>query len=62
MCIRDRSQDTPPGPGRKSSNAPAGRTPRRGRLSALAVTLGGEKTSVTDARTSPGVAPAAHKA
>eukprot|EP00969_Alexandrium_andersonii_P091518 4039624-Alexandrium_andersonii.AAC.1 len=56
-----KSQDTPPGPGRKS-NAPAGRTPRRGRLSAIAATLGGEKTSATDARTSPGVAPAANRA
>eukprot|EP00969_Alexandrium_andersonii_P336182 14859910-Alexandrium_andersonii.AAC.1 len=45
--------DTPPGPGRKS-NAPAGRTPRRGRRSAIAVTLGGENTSATEARTSPG--------
>eukprot|EP00969_Alexandrium_andersonii_P179678 7941817-Alexandrium_andersonii.AAC.1 len=28
----------------------------------MAVTLGGEKTSATDARTSPGVAPAANRA
>eukprot|EP00969_Alexandrium_andersonii_P371313 15479239-Alexandrium_andersonii.AAC.1 len=56
-----KSQDAPPGPRRKS-NAPAGRTPRRGRLSAMAVTLGGEKTSTTDACTSPGVAPAANRA
>eukprot|EP00969_Alexandrium_andersonii_P262201 11590704-Alexandrium_andersonii.AAC.1 len=56
-----KSQDAPPGPGRKP-NAPAGRTPRRGRLSAMAVTLGGERTLATDARTSPRVAPAANKA
>eukprot|EP00969_Alexandrium_andersonii_P161174 7122918-Alexandrium_andersonii.AAC.1 len=48
-----KSQDAPPGPGRKLS-APAGGTPRRGRLSAMAVALGGENTSATDARTSPG--------
>eukprot|EP00969_Alexandrium_andersonii_P150103 6637504-Alexandrium_andersonii.AAC.1 len=57
-----KSDEAPaPGPGRKS-NAPAGRTPRRGRLSAIAVALGGEKTSATDARASPGVAPAATRA
>eukprot|EP00969_Alexandrium_andersonii_P127665 5643075-Alexandrium_andersonii.AAC.1 len=50
---RSKPHETPPGPGRRS-NAPAGSTPRRGRLSATAVTLGGEKTSATDARTSPG--------
>eukprot|EP00969_Alexandrium_andersonii_P060425 2660543-Alexandrium_andersonii.AAC.1 len=48
-----KSHDTPPRPGRKS-NAPAGRTPKRGRHSAMAVTLGGAKTSATEARTSPG--------
>eukprot|EP00969_Alexandrium_andersonii_P069884 3084640-Alexandrium_andersonii.AAC.1 len=48
-----KSHDTPPGPGRES-NAPAGRTPRRGRRSAMAIALGGEKTSATEARTSPG--------
>eukprot|EP00969_Alexandrium_andersonii_P292283 12918201-Alexandrium_andersonii.AAC.1 len=57
---RSKSHDVPPGPGHKS-NAPAGRTPRRGRLSAIAVTLSGEKTSATDARASPGVAPAAKR-
>eukprot|EP00969_Alexandrium_andersonii_P254568 11251963-Alexandrium_andersonii.AAC.1 len=56
-----KSHDEPPGPGRKS-NAPAGRTPRRGRLSAMAATLRGENTSATDARASPGAAPAANRA
>eukprot|EP00969_Alexandrium_andersonii_P336573 14877601-Alexandrium_andersonii.AAC.1 len=44
------------------SNAPAGSTPTRGCLTAAAVARGGEYTSRTDARTSPGVAPAANKA
>eukprot|EP00969_Alexandrium_andersonii_P300369 13279517-Alexandrium_andersonii.AAC.1 len=48
-----KSHDTPPGPGRKA-NAAAGRTPKRGRRSAMAATLGGKKTSATEARTSPG--------
>eukprot|EP00969_Alexandrium_andersonii_P069248 3054936-Alexandrium_andersonii.AAC.1 len=39
---RSKPHETPPGPGRKS-NAPAGSTPRPGRLSSIAVTLGGEK-------------------
>eukprot|EP00969_Alexandrium_andersonii_P005358 233023-Alexandrium_andersonii.AAC.1 len=56
-----KSHDIPPGPGRKS-NAPAGRTPERGRRSAMAATRGGENTSATEARASPGVAPAANKA
>eukprot|EP00969_Alexandrium_andersonii_P018613 813021-Alexandrium_andersonii.AAC.1 len=45
--------EAPPGPGRKS-NAPAGRAPRRGRLSAMAVTLRSENISATDAHTSLG--------
>eukprot|EP00969_Alexandrium_andersonii_P040469 1774544-Alexandrium_andersonii.AAC.1 len=32
------ADESPPGP-RRRSNAPAGRTPRRGRLSAIAVAL-----------------------
>eukprot|EP00969_Alexandrium_andersonii_P003773 163783-Alexandrium_andersonii.AAC.1 len=43
------------------SNAPAGRTPTRECLAAAAVTRGGEYTSHTKARTSPGIAPAANK-
>eukprot|EP00969_Alexandrium_andersonii_P051940 2281146-Alexandrium_andersonii.AAC.1 len=56
-----KSHDTPPGPGRMSK-APAGRTPTRGCLSAAAVARGGKYISHTEARTSPGVAPAANKA
>eukprot|EP00969_Alexandrium_andersonii_P207395 9162872-Alexandrium_andersonii.AAC.1 len=58
---QSKSHETPPGPGHRS-NAPAGSTPRRGRLSVMVVALGGEKTSATDARTSPGIAPAANRA
>eukprot|EP00969_Alexandrium_andersonii_P348321 15402298-Alexandrium_andersonii.AAC.1 len=56
-----KSRDAPPSPGRKS-NAPAGGAPRRNRLSATAVAIGGESTSATDARASPGVAPVANRA
>eukprot|EP00969_Alexandrium_andersonii_P187719 8294418-Alexandrium_andersonii.AAC.1 len=42
-----KSQDAPPGPGRKS-NAPAGRNPRRSRLSTMAAPPGGEKTSTAE--------------
>eukprot|EP00969_Alexandrium_andersonii_P244927 10823057-Alexandrium_andersonii.AAC.1 len=58
---RSKSQAFPPGPGRRS-NAPADSTPKCGRRSAIAVTLGGENTPATMNLTSPGVAPAANNA
>eukprot|EP00969_Alexandrium_andersonii_P092601 4087553-Alexandrium_andersonii.AAC.1 len=44
------------------SEAPTGKTPKLGLLAAATVTLGGENTSATVARTSPGVATAAKSA
>eukprot|EP00969_Alexandrium_andersonii_P197130 8709656-Alexandrium_andersonii.AAC.1 len=55
------AQGLPSGLGR-TSNAPAGRTPSRWSRAAAAMTRGGEKTSATDARASPGIAPAAKRA
>eukprot|EP00969_Alexandrium_andersonii_P155488 6874879-Alexandrium_andersonii.AAC.1 len=48
--------------GGRMSNAPAGRTPKLRLRAAAVVTRGGENTSATVARTSPGVAPAAKSA
>eukprot|EP00969_Alexandrium_andersonii_P284630 12582576-Alexandrium_andersonii.AAC.1 len=56
-----KSHEIPSGPGR-ISQAPAGKTPSLGLRAAAAVTRGGENTSATVARTSPGVAPAAKSA
>eukprot|EP00969_Alexandrium_andersonii_P140589 6218282-Alexandrium_andersonii.AAC.1 len=56
-----KSHQLPSGPGR-TSKAPAGRTPKLGLLAAAAITRGGENTSATVARASPGIAPAAKSA
>eukprot|EP00969_Alexandrium_andersonii_P313732 13861138-Alexandrium_andersonii.AAC.1 len=49
----------PPSGLRRMPNAPAGETPSLGLQAADAVARGGDNTSATAARTSPGVAPAA---
>eukprot|EP00969_Alexandrium_andersonii_P212806 9396479-Alexandrium_andersonii.AAC.1 len=56
-----KSHERPSSP-RRISKALAGRTPNLGLRAAAAVTRGGENTSATVARTSPGVAPAAKSA